>query len=433
MAPQKCTYQPPAGRHLSQIGIAALLAGSMIVGAGVVAPAAHADPQQPGLNQGAPSQPGLNPGPQQDQQQPGLTPSQPAPAPAPVAPSYNPGPMGAPSAPYAPPSEHVSPDYSPTYPNSYSPVPTAPIHAPNGNAPKVKRIAPKVDTLRVGNFERDIKDLPDFPNKVKTVDWANGWASYSEQEIANFLISIGIPEDEASRQAAATVMAAAAGGAIGGAIGFTTTTIIVGTVAVPIGATIGGLVGSTMGNPVSILGGAGLGAAGGLAVAVGAGAVVGTGTAIIGAVIGGALGYALGTGDPGGKAKKPHDSLPQREMPGKHRKAEPLPNPAGNQFELHLNKSDAKQAGLPAVDYVVTQRGDVNVTVGNTQVGWTAEQGQAPIKALGPAAPAVTKVINDVTRDVTDQAAKAINGLQVSWPQLEKPAKSSATAGKHGR
>lgn len=432
MASTTCTYRTPSGRPLSQIGISALLASSMLVGGTLTAGAVSAAPQQGGINAPEPSAPqqgGINPTPAPPQQQGGITPTQPEPAaPTPPAPSYNPGPMGLPSAPSAPPSAHVAPD-APTYEGNYNPVPVAPIHAPNPSAPKVKRIAPKPKTLRIGNFEEKVDNLPDFPNKTRTIDWANGWSSYGEQEIANFLISIGIPPDQATRQAAATIAGAAAGGALGGTIGFTTTTIFVGTFTVPIGAGVGALLGSTMGNPVSILGGAGLGAAAGAGVAVGTGVAVGSVTAIIGALIGGGLGYALGTGDPGGKVKRPNDNLPQQDAPGKHRKVEPLPNPDGNQFEVRLAKDDAAKAGLPPVDYVVSQRGDVTLDVAGTEVNWSAEQAQAPIKALGPAAPVAEKVINDVTRTVTTEAQKAISGLQVTWPQLDpKPAKKPAAA-----
>ncbi|WP_347956215.1 hypothetical protein [Gordonia aichiensis] len=447
MASKTCTYRPPASRPLSQIGMAALLAGAVAIGGPLAPGIASAAPQQGGISPSQPDTPpqqgGITPTqPESPQQQGGITPTQPAPAPepAPVAPpSYTPGPMGLPSAPSAPPSQHTAPE-TPNYEGDYSPVPVAPIHSPDPTAPKVKRPAPpKKSTLLLGNFERDYDELPDFPNKQHTIDWANGWNGYASQEIANFMISIGVPEDEAVRQTAAIVTGAAAGGLTGAAVGFTATTIFVGVFAVPIGAGIGAGIGSMTGNPFSILGGAGLGAAAGAGVAIASGLAVGTATAITGALIGAGAGYVLGAGDPGGKYKRPGDNLPKPEERGKHRQADPapLPNPGGNQFEVHLPKEDAQRAGLPPVDYVVNKGGDVQVNVGGTKIGWTAEQAQAPIKALGPAAPAAEKAINDVTRSVSNQAQQAIKGLQVNWPQLQAPgqqgAKKPASAGKHGR
>jgi hypothetical protein len=308
-------------------------------------------------------------------------------------------------------------------------------YKPTPKAQGVKRVAPKPRTFRAGNIVIPEKDIANFPNKHKTIDWANGWTAFTEQQIANHLIKIGVPRDEASRQAAAAVVGAVAGGAIGGTVAFTATTVIVGTFSVPIGAGIGAGIGSTMANPISILGGAGLGALAGGGVALGAGVAAGTAGAALGAAVGGAAGWLLGAGDPGATAKKPDNALP--EQGGKHRKAEPLPNPSGNQYELHVDAPTAKKVGLPPVDYVVTQRGDVDISVGDTQIGWTGEQAQAPIRALGAAAPAAERAINDTVRTVSDGVSKAVDGLTVNWPQLDTAAKhttkTTAKGPRHAR
>ncbi|MFC0313583.1 hypothetical protein ACFQNE_03035 [Gordonia phosphorivorans] len=421
-----CSYRTPISRRSTQYGAATLTLALALSGA-VSAGQAHADPpQQGGIQQSEPPQQGGVGGPSDQPappQQGGISPAPtppPAPAPqaAPQAPSYDPGPLGLPAAPSAPQSDHVSPDY-------YSAPNYTPQIKPNGAPPKVKRVTAGPDKLLIGSFEMPAKDVPNFPNKASTIDWANGWAAYAQQEIANHLVALGVPEDRAVRRAAATVTAAVASGAVGGTVSFTATTIGVGLFTVPIGAGIGAGTAAavTGGNPMGIAAGAGLGALGGGAVAVGAGTLVAVPVTILSALGGGMLAYALGAGDPGDTIKRPKDGLPG---PGKHRMPE-LPNPEGNQFELHLPKEAAQQVGLPAVDYVVNKAGDVNLTVGHTTIGWTGQQAQAPIKALGAAAPAVEKVINDTTRAVTDQASKAIDGLQVAWPQLE-PKGKKATA-----
>lgn len=92
-------------------------------------------------------------------------------------------------------------------------------------------------------------------------------------------------------------------------------------------------------------------------------------------------------------------------------------------------------AGVPYVTYVVKHNGDVayDGNVGGTPVrgGWTADQADAPLRALGPAAPRARKAINDVTRDLTSRAERAIPGLQVEWPL--DGAKKKRAAPRHSR
>lgn len=404
-------------RTLTHAGMAALVATSIALGSVAGTGEVFAAPQQGGIGGGeenpAPQQGGFGGGDQGGPQQGGITPAPPAPAPVPELPSTGPGPGGLPAAPSAPQSEWTYP--APSYDYSYNPTPHA-FTAPNPNAPKVKRIAPKPKTLRIGNLEVKNKDIPNFPNKEGYIDWANGWAAYSEQQIANTLVAMGMAEeDEASRQAAAIVMGAAAAGAIGGVVAFTATTIVVGAVAIPLGAAMGASLMNPLINPVPMLGGAAIGAG----IAVGAGAAAGVGTAVVAGLIGGAVGWALGAGDKGNNVPRP-DALPGAPKPEQQKSAE-----SGlNQFELHLDTNAV--AGLPSVKYVVTERGDVNMAVGPTTIAWTAEQAQGPIKALGPAAPAVEKAINDGVHDATERATDAINGLQVDWPQGGRHRKQSA-------
>ena len=49
---------------------------------------------------------------------------------------------------------------------------------------------------------------------------------------------------------------------------------------------------------------------------------------------------------------------------------------------------------------------------------WTAEQADAPYKALGGAADQVRKTVTDAAVDLSRQAEKAVPGLKVTFPQL---------------
>lgn len=399
-----------SGRPLAQVGLAALVAASMAFGAVAGTGDAFAAPRQGGIGGGeAPRQGGFGGDAQGERLQGGITPTpapeqtpEPVPEAVPHVPPPTPGPGGLPAAPTAPPTEWTA--VPPSYHGGYDPTPRV-IHAPDPAAPRVKRIAPAPQTLRIGNFERPNKDIPDFPNKAAYIDWANGWAAYAEQQIANTLISMGMAEeDEASRQAAAIVMGAAGAGAIGGAVAFTATTVTVGLFSVSIGAYAGGLTG----GPTGALGGAAIGAG----VAVGAGAAAGLGTAVVAGLIGGVAGWALGSGDKGHDAPRP-DALPQtapRVTPG------PAPATGPNQFEVRLDENAAAQAGLPPVEYVVTGRGDVGLSAGGARIGWTAEQAQAPIQALGSAAPAVEKAIDDGVVAAAEVAREIVPALRVEWP-----------------
>ena len=264
---------------------------SLAVAAAISAAPAWAEPVQPGTDPGqsGPEQGGTTPS---SPEQPGTTTP---PSPAPPS-NYNPGPGLVPS----PPQGQWTPSQPETTspPEIYSPVPVAPIHTPRATPP-VKRIAPPPDHIRVGNFTMPVKDLPDLPMKNrerdKTVVSVNEWAAYTESEITRFLISIGVPEDKASRQAAAAMIGIAAGGGIGFAAGFTATAILVGPVAIPVATGIGCGVGMSMGGlPQTTLAGCGIGLASGVGVTLAAATAVGTATGASGAVLGGILAWALG-------------------------------------------------------------------------------------------------------------------------------------------
>ncbi|WP_237422006.1 hypothetical protein [Gordonia sp. SID5947] len=214
---------PPAVRKL----LAALLVGGTLTGATLVAAPAGAieqggaDPDGP--SQSGPMQGGVDPeGPQ--------APSAPAPAPQPQpeAPSYTPGPgpgvipappQEAPYQPYEPPTYYSEPNYSqPNYDTTYTPTPSRPYTLPRPTAP-VRPIAPPPKTLRVGNVvvkEEQLKrDAPWLSDRQRNS--INDWAAYGESKIAQGLISVGVPEDEASRQAAATIIGVVLGGTTGAA------------------------------------------------------------------------------------------------------------------------------------------------------------------------------------------------------------------------
>lgn len=418
-------HRSATGRPLSHVATATVLVGSVFLGTGI----AQAAPEQGGVSPNGNQQGGVSPDAPAPEQG-GVTPEAPAPetSPAPETttpePDYDPGPGIAPSPPSGQWIDQTPEQSAPQ--TNYNPIPQGPLHAPRPTPP-VKRIKPAPDHLRVGNASIPVKQIP-FPSfmskkdQAKVVVSGNEWSAFEEAEIARFLISVGVPPDQASRQAAATIMGATASGLVGGTVVFVVTTGVVGLVTVPLGAAIGTGVGAALsgGNPMATLGGTGLGAAAGGGVALAAGGGAGLVAALLSAAAGGTLAYLLGAGDPGAHPARP-DSPWQQNGPGKHRKVE-IVDPGANQYEVHLPAEQAKRAGLPKVDYVVTQRGDVNIDVGGTKVGWTAEQAQAPVKAIEKVAPQASKVINDGVKNVSDAVSKAVPQLKITWPQEKKPA-----------
>lgn len=318
-------------------------------------------------------------------------------------------------------------------PSVYNPgPPPGGWHAPRPT-PDQPRPQWKPDTITLGNYEWKIKDLPPQLRKMaldnpRAIVSFNDWQSYAASQIARFLISTGMPKDQAYRQAAAAVIGAVVGGAAGGALAFTATAIVVGAVVIPIATLAGTAIGAGIGAAVppqpfqagpGALIGAGAGLATGVGITLAAALAAGLAGAIAAGTVGGAISWALGTGDPGKNLQAPDAPwAPHPEAPA------PLPNPGGNQFEVHLPAPTASAVGLPGtnVNYVVNSVGDVNISgqiAGHdVAVGWTAAQAQAPIQALGALAPTATQAINDGVRSVADQATAALPGLEVAWPQL---------------
>ena len=353
----------------------------------------------------------------------------PTPAPEPSAPVNVPGagsipapPQEAPYQPYTAAPQYEESGYTdPGYSTYYSPVPNAPLQAPKPVAP-VRPIAPPPNKIRVGNF---VTDIPKGMSK-KDVNSINAWSAYGEAKIAQNLISLGVPKDKASRQAAATIIGVAVGGGIGAAAGAVPGAVagvlpgaIVGTAA---GAGIGFVVGGGLLSPPtaapSTTGGAliglGVGAAGGAAAGAVGGAALG---ATIGGTIGGIAAYTLGAGDPGAHPQEPWklDENGNPKQP-KHAKPEPV-DPSINQFELSVPAESAAKQGLPGVDYVVNYRGDVNVKVGNQTTKWSAEQAQAPYKALGPLGAQLEQHFRELTKQMTGNLDAQVPGSEVNWPQ----------------
>ena len=350
--------------------------------------------------------------------------------------NYNPGPGVVPAPPReAPYQPYVAPTYNaPTYDTPYTPAPPRAFTLPRQTAP-VRPIAPPPEMMRVGNFVMPVEDVKKKVPGVNQahIDSINEWSAYGEAKIAQGLISVGVPEDEASRQAAATIIGVALGGTAGAAA--------LGIPAAVTGGVGGALIGTAGGAGIGVAvpapfpganvgPGAAIGAAAGGALGA---AALGIPAAIIGGVAGGTAGgllaHALGAGDPGANPRQPRlpgQPDPNRRTPQPPRpQPAPLPNPGANQFELHLPADQAAKAGLPAVHYQVNVGGDVNAetTIGGQTytANWTAEQAEAPYKALGGAADQAKKAVTDATRQATDQLRAAVPGIEVTWPQLSTP------------
>ena len=348
--------------------------------------------------------------------------------------SYNPGPGAIPAPPQeAPYQPYAEPQVynEPTYERAYNPAPPRAYTLPRPVAP-VRPIAPPPKTLRVGNFlveEDQLKrDAPWLTDRQRVS--INEWAAFGEAKIAQGLISVGVPEDEASRQAAATIIGVAIGGTAGAAALGVPAAVTGGVGGALIGAGVGAAIGSTIVVPfpgANTGPGAAIGAAAGAAIGA---AALGIPAAAIGGVAGGTAGgllaHALGAGDPGANPRQP--GLPGQPDPNRRAPQPPrpqataVPNPGANQFEVHLPADQAAKAGLPAVHYQVNVGGDVNAEAtiaGQTYTAnWTAEQADAPYKALGGAADQVRKTVTDAAVDLSRQAEKAIPGLKVTFPQL---------------
>lgn len=304
------------------------------------------------------------------------------------------------------------------YSAPYTPNPLVVFQAPTRKAPPRQAVLPRPGKLKFGETviaqpdwlaDADARRINEYAEKVNI-------------DVAKFLIERGVPEDEATRQAAATTLGVAIGG-VGGALAVGIPAAVIGTAGGALaGAGIGAIIGSFVPpQPLNIGTGAliGLGsgaAAGGLGLGA-AGAAVG---GITGGVIGGLLGYTFGAGDPGADPKAPL-------APGERERGlskPPPPNPEANQYQLHAD-------GLPGggtVNYVVDKSGNVdgNINVGPASVPlkWSAAQADAPIKAAGFLAQTARDDIAATVKNVSDQAEKLFPGVRIDFPQLTPAAKT---------
>ncbi|WP_439031420.1 hypothetical protein [Gordonia terrae] len=379
----------PSGPLLSVTS--AVVAVSITAGAG----AAFAVPEQGGTSPGdtAPGQGGTSPG--------DVSPGGGGGAEATVEPVVVPGPGSIPGPPVEAPYQAYTAPGSYSYDEPYSPLINNRV-APRV-APPVRPIAPPPEKIRVGNF---VTDIPAGMSK-RDVNSINAWSAYGEAKIAQGLISAGVPEDEATRRAAATIIGVMAGGTAGAVALGIPSAVVGAVVGAPVGAVAGALIGSSpfFGGVMGVTGaaiGAGAGAAIGGIGAGAAGAAVGF---AIAGTAGGALAYALGAGDPGADPNEPwrpngpRHALPEAEGP--------------NQFEFHLSADHARRSGLPAVDYVVNHRGDVDAQIGASTFQWSGVQARSPYSVLGPN---VEDSVRNWTRAQSDSLKNAIPGSDVLWP-----------------
>ncbi|OCH81454.1 hypothetical protein A9310_17355 [Gordonia sp. UCD-TK1] len=395
------------------------IAAAVVVGAlatGLGAGPALADPEQGGTtsNPQAPEQGGTTSNPQAPEQ--GGTSAPPAPPGRGFIPSP---PQEAPYQPYVAPQTYTEP----TYERPYTPAPSRPYTAPRPTPP-VKPIAPPPEMVRIGNIVRPVDEVKkQFPGITQAqINSINEWSAYGEAKIAQGLISVGVSEDEASRQAAATIIGVMGGGTAGA--------LALGVPAAVTGAVGGGLIGAGIGlgvgsfpvpgpqTPGAAAIGAGIGAAAGAAALGIPAAVVG---GVAGGAVGGLLAHALGAGDPGANPAQPR--LPGQPEPRPRTAPQQAP-PGPNQFEVHLAAPDAARAGLPAVDYQVNVRGDVSASVnvaGQTvRAGWSGEQARAPYNALGAGGAKAQETVRQWTEEATGQLSKAVPGIHVAWPGQQK-------------
>ena len=186
----------PSGPLLSLTS--AVVAASITAGAG----AAFAVPEQGGTSPGdtAPGQGGTSPS--------DVSPDGGAGAEATVEPVVVPGPGSIPGPPVEAPYQAYTAPGSYSYDEPYTPLINNRV-APRV-APPVRPIAPPPEKIRVGNF---VTDIPEGMSK-RDVNSINAWSAYGEAKIAQGLISAGVPEDEATRRAAATIIGVMAGGTV---------------------------------------------------------------------------------------------------------------------------------------------------------------------------------------------------------------------------
>ncbi len=398
-----CTLSAPHHAAMpvrARVMAAVVVASVAIGGAGALAGPAFADPEQGGVtSEPAPEQGGVI--------------AEPAPAPAPApepVPDYGPGIVPSPQW-QTDPVVFTEPSGPPATP--YTPLPQAtPAPQPEQPSGPVAPILVKdpAAEIRAGNY---VVDRPDWVSPEVAIS-ANEYMAFFEAEAAQYFESIGFPRDEAARRAAAATAGAGVGGVAGALAAGIPTAIFFGIV----GGIGGGIVGSVVPpTPFNILPGIAIGAGGGAALGFTLGAAAG---GAAGALAGGLLGWALGFGDEDSNPTPPWAPEP---VPA----PAPLPNPEGNQYELVLNSGEASEAGLPAVDYTVDTQGDVSFSadiagIPPINLGWTAEQAQAPLQVLGPLEQPATDALAGATKQIGDGLTQIVDGLHISYPQTVSPA-----------
>lgn len=369
----------------------------------------------------------------------------PAPAPAPQSQPNFDGPGTIPDPPSVAPIIQWTP---PSYTTPYTPA-LPMLRAPRRVKPQ-PQVKPPPNKIRIGNF---ITDIPEgmADSDVRSV---NRWSAATEAQVATGLIALGVPEDEATRRAAATVIGVAIGGATGATVAGVPAAALGAALGIVPGAVAGGIAGGLSTVPLSmlltpILGpaapsvagplGIGLGIlGGGAAGAAGGAALLGIPAALLGgaagAALGGFLAYMLGAGDPGdepGTVRNP--GTPEDEKGYEL----PPPNPKANQYELKLGNPDSKLPGGPAAEYVVRANGDVrgHVQIGGLEMpfGWSADAADGPYRALGFLSESARESVKGlVYRTGIDQIAK-IPGLQIGYPQSVKPGQDVPMDGRLGK
>ncbi|WP_245549922.1 hypothetical protein [Gordonia effusa] len=268
----------------------------------------------------------------------------------------------------------------------------------------------------------------------------NEWAAYGEAKIAQGLISIGVPRDEASRRAAATIIGVALGGATGAVAAGVPAAVVGGLIGAPVGGIAGGITGGIIGSTMPPFGaftgpGVGIGIAAGIPLGAAAGAaLLGVPAAVAGAVAGGAIGgllaYTLGAGDPGAHIKQP--PLPGQQGKNQQPPSE-LPHDHGpTVFQVNVPANKARALGLPPVHYSVNVNGDAHASIQlgkqTLQATIPGDVARAPYRALGAAGPQVERTVQHATRQATDTIQKALPGVNVTWGT---PPAGAHHVGKH--
>ena len=408
-------------RHYRSVSAAAFVVAATVAVATAGEGLAVADPEQGGVTP---------PSTSQGSGQGGVDPSTPAPAPTPAPLTQpDPGPQAIPGPPVeaptrtAPDTSNTDPSYSTSYfggsgsnqQTSYN-QPSRGLHLPTPTPP-VRAIAvpPEKREIVIGN--RTFKQPAQMPDTVRRS--VNNYSAYLTAKIAQGLVSVGFSPREADRQAAVAAFGAVVGGTAGALAAGIPAAVVLGLGGALVGTGIGAAIGFAVPpQPINVGPGAAIGAGVGGGLGLLAAAGIAAGGAVAGGVIGGIAGYLLCGGDPNAHPDNPFAPAPAP-------KPAPLPNPGGNQYELTADKS----AGLPGngtVSYVVNRGGDVAVNASvaghDVHVGWTKAQADAPLNALGAAAPQARAALDRATKQVSDAAANAVRGLHIAFPQTAPPA-----------